>query len=297
VIQETKKRGEDVLVIDAGNLMFYTNVDPSLPSSQKKEALLDAQLIIEAFNLMGCDAVGIGGDDLRLGAQAFVKIKNLAEFPFISANVVGKDDQKVSISSVIKEVGGLSWGIFSLMSANSSSQARSRSWKVLDPVITGKEIIKELRAKADIIILLAAMPLDELRILLPQLPGVTIAVVGGEPSGLLRPLLIGQTIVVSTPGYGKYLGMLHLSLKAPQASFADEARVMELEADLMMVEKTMMEGASESSNEEKKKMEAELQELKKGNIYRNELIMLSSQFQTEQGVQKLIDDFRAARAE
>lgn len=295
MIQETQKRGEDVLVLDAGDLLFYKNVDPSLSSSQKNEVLLDAQLIVEAFNLMGCDAVGIGADDLRLGAQAFAKIKKMAEFPFISANIVGKDGQKVSIPSVVKNAGGLRWGIFSLMSANPSSISNARSWKVLDPVSAGTQVIEELRGKADIIILLAAMPLDELRTLLPQLPGVTIAVVGGEPAGLLRPLRIGQTTVVCIPGYGKYLGMLHLSLKDPQAPFADEARITELETELMVVEKNMMERASGSSQEEKKKMEAGLQELKKGNIYRNELMMLSSNVQEEQGVQHLIDDFRATK--
>jgi 2',3'-cyclic-nucleotide 2'-phosphodiesterase (5'-nucleotidase family) len=255
-------------------------------------------VIVDAFNLMGCDAAGIGGDDLRLGAPTFAKIKKMAEFPFISANIVGKDGQKISIPSVVKNAGGLRWGIFSLMSANPSFISSSQSWKVLDPVSTGKEVIEELRARSDTIILLAAMPLDELRTLLPQLTGVTIAVVGDEASGLLRPLRIGETIVVCAPGYGKFLGMLHLSLKDLQAPFADEARITELETELALVEKDkdMEEGATGSlKKEEKKKMESELQELKKGNIYRNELIMVSSQFEDEQGVKHLIDDFRATK--
>ncbi|OGP53201.1 MAG: hypothetical protein A2Y65_01050 [Deltaproteobacteria bacterium RBG_13_52_11] len=293
MIEETKKTGKDILVLDAGNLLFYKNVDPSLPSSQKKEALLNAQLIVEAFNLMECDAVGIGEDELRMGTKDFATLKKMATFPFISANVVLKDGQKMSISSMVKDAGGLRWGIFSLMSANPSSKAQTRSWKVLDPVTTGQQMIKELQGKADIIILLAAMPLIELKALLPQLPGVTIAVAGHEPSGLIRPLQVGQTIVVCSPGYGRYLGMLYLTLKDPKASFADEARITQLERELVVVDKKMKEVASGSLQDEKKKMEVELQQLNKGNIYRNELITLSSKFQEERGVQKLIEDFRA----
>jgi 2',3'-cyclic-nucleotide 2'-phosphodiesterase (5'-nucleotidase family) len=253
-------------------------------------------LIVEAFNLMGCDAAGIGGDDLRLGAPIFAKIKKMAEFPFISANIIAKHGYKISIPSVVKNAGGLRWGIFSLMSANPSLISSSQGWKVLDPVSTGKEVIEELRARSDIIILLAAMPLDELRALLLQLTGVTIAVVGDEASGLLRPLHIGETIVVCTPGYGKFLGMLHLSLKDLRAPFADEAKITELETELALVEKDMEEGSTGSlKKEEKKKMEAELQELKKGNIYRNELIMVSSQFEDEEEIKHLIDDFRATK--
>jgi 2',3'-cyclic-nucleotide 2'-phosphodiesterase (5'-nucleotidase family) len=258
--------------------------------------LLDAQLIVGAFSLMGCDAVGIGADDLRLGAKDFTQIKKMAEFPVISANVVGKDGSLVSAASVVTIAGGLRWGIFSLMGANPASISNTRGWKILDPVSTGTQVIKELQDKADIIILLAAMPLDELRALLPQLPGVTIAVVGGEPAGLLRPLLIGQTTVVCIPGYGKYLGMLHLSLRDPRAPFADEAEITELETELAVAEKNMKEGALRSSQEEKKKIEERFQELKTGNIYRNEIIVLSSQFQDEQGVQHLIDDFRTTKA-
>jgi hypothetical protein len=89
--------------------------------------------------------------------------------------------------------------------------------------------------------------------------------------------------------------MLHLSLRDPGAPFADEAWITELETELVVMEKKVQEGLS-GSFEEKKKKEEELRELKKGNIYRNELIMLSSQFQAEEGVQRLIDDFRATRA-
>jgi 2',3'-cyclic-nucleotide 2'-phosphodiesterase (5'-nucleotidase family) len=291
VIQDTKKTEKDILVLDAGNLLFFKNIDPSLPSAQKKEALQNAQLMVQAFNLMGCDAAGIGVDDLRVDPKDFATLHKLVQFPLVSANVVSKNGQKLSVPSVVKNAGGLRWGIFSLMSATASSAAHS-GWKVLDPVDTGRQVLAELQAKADIIILLTAMPVAELRALLPQLPGVTIAVAGGEPGGLIRPLQVGETTVVCSPPFGKYLGVLHLSLKDPKAPFADEARITELERALALVERKIKEGAPGSS-EEKKKMEAELQELKKGNIYRNELIALSSNVQEEPGMKKFIEDLRA----
>jgi hypothetical protein len=150
-----------------------------------------------------------------------------------------------------------------------------------------------LEGEADIIILLAAMPVGELRALLPQLPGVTIALAGGEPRGLIRPLQIGQATVICCPPLGKYLGVLRLSLKDPKAAFADEARVTELERALAAIEKKIKEGSSGSFQEEKKSIETELQELKKGNTYRNELIALSANVQEDPGVKRFIEDFRA----
>jgi 2',3'-cyclic-nucleotide 2'-phosphodiesterase (5'-nucleotidase family) len=292
VIQETKKSEKEILVLDAGNLLFFKNVDPSLPSAQKKEALLNAQLIVQAFNFMGCDAAGVGTDDLRLGPKDFALVHKMAQFPFVSANMVAKDGQKLSVPFLVKNAAGLRWGIFSLMSATTSPTTDS-GWKVVDPVSSGKQVLRELEGKADIIILLAAMPLGELRALLPQLPGVTIALAGGEPGGLVWPLQVGQTTVVCSPGYGKYLGVLRLSLKDPKAAFADEARITELERALAAIEKKIKEGSSTSSQEEKKRIETELHELKKGNTYRNELIALSANVQEEPGVKRFIEDLRA----
>jgi 2',3'-cyclic-nucleotide 2'-phosphodiesterase (5'-nucleotidase family) len=254
-------------------------------------------LIAEAFNLMGCDAVGIGEDDLRLGTNAFTKVKKKAAFPLVSANVVKKYGRRISDPYVIKNAAGLRWGIFSLMSANPSSKAQTRDWKVLDPVSKGKQAVKELRGKADIIILLAAMPVKELRSLLSQLPEITIAVIGYNPSRLREPLQVGQTIVVSSSAYGKYLGMLTLFFDDPTAPFADEAKVMRLERELAVVEDKIRKEASGSFAELKQKMEAELKELKQGNSYRHELIMLSSRFGEDRAVQKLIADFSAQRRE
>lgn len=242
---------------------------------------------------MGCDAVGIGADELRLGAKAFAKVTKKASFPFVSANVVSKHGRQISDPSIVKNAGGLRWGIFSLMSANASAKAPTPDWKVLDPVSTGNQVVEELQGKADIIILLAAMPLHELRALLPQVPGITIAVAGHNPSGLRRPLQVEGAIVVSSYGYGRYLGMLTLSLRDPTAPFVDEARIMVLERELAVVEGKIKAGASGSFTELKQKMEAELEELRQGNSYRNELIILSSKFREDRKVQKLIVDFRA----
>jgi 2',3'-cyclic-nucleotide 2'-phosphodiesterase (5'-nucleotidase family) len=297
VIQDTKKTEKEILILDAGNLLFVKNIHPSLPSAQKKEALLNAQLMVQTFNLMGCDAAGIGLDDLRVDPKDFATVHQMAQFPLVSANVIPKDGQRLFVPSMVKNAGGLRWGIFSLMSANPASASPSKSWKVLDPVSAGREVLAELQGRADIIILLTAMPVAELRTLLPQLPGVTIAVAGGEPAGLIRPLQVGETTVVCSPPFGKYLGILLLLIKDPKAPFADEARITELERDLALVERKTKEGRAGASPDEKKKIEAELLELKKGNSYHNEFIALSANVREEQGIKKFIRDFRSKKGE
>jgi 2',3'-cyclic-nucleotide 2'-phosphodiesterase (5'-nucleotidase family) len=176
------------------------------------------------------------------------------------------------------------------MGAKPSGKAQNRDWRVLDPVSTGKEVVEELQGKADIIVLLAAMPLRELSALLPQVPGITIAVAGDNPSGLRRTLQVGQTIVVSSYAYGRYLGVLTLFPRDPAAPFVDEARIIQLERELAVEARKTKGGASA---EARQRMEAELEELRQGNSYRNELIMLTTRFREDPNVQKLIADFSA----
>ena len=274
--------------MDAGGLLFSKKVNPSLSSPQQKEALLNAQLLVKTFNIMECDAVGIGHDELRLGFKDFATVQKTAAFPFISANVITQRGRQVSPPSVVKEAGGLRWGIFSLMSTNPSAKAQNRDWNVLDPVGTGKQMVEELQGKADIIVLLAAMPLKELRAILTQVPGITIAVAGDNPAGLRRPLQVGQTIVVSSYAYGRYLGVLTLFVRNPAAPFVDEARIIQLERKLAVEARKTKGGASA---EARQMMEAELEELRQGNSYRNELIMIKSTFREDPEVQTLIKDF------
>lgn len=297
MIKEVRKAEKDLLVLDAGDLLFGRHITPSLSPSLQKEALLNAQLMVEAFNIMGCDAVGIGDDELKLGAKAFIGVKEKATVPFISSNVVFNDGQRVSVPYVIKRAGGLRWGIFSLMSAKLSSTSNLQDWKVLDPLEKGREMVKELKEKADILVLLAHMPLGELRALLSQLQGVTIAVAGHSSSGMKRPMQVGKTIVVSNYGWGRYLGRLDLYIKDPAKPFVDEARIMTLERDLAVIKRKIKEGAAGSFEEVKTKIEVHLRELKKGNIYRNQLIRLSSSVQEDPKVKRLIEDFSARKKE
>ena len=54
-----------------------------------------AYLIINSFNLMGYDAIGIGDDDLSLGKEFLLEISKKANFPFLSSNLVDEESGKL----------------------------------------------------------------------------------------------------------------------------------------------------------------------------------------------------------
>ena len=105
------------LALDAGDGFFKsTSLAESSPERQK-QALVDAEAVVEALNVSPPDAVNIGELDLALGKEAFLGLKARARFPFISANlrdaktkellapghrIVERGDQKIAVIGLTK---------------------------------------------------------------------------------------------------------------------------------------------------------------------------------------------------
>ncbi|OGP94319.1 MAG: hypothetical protein A2Z19_06115 [Deltaproteobacteria bacterium RBG_16_54_18] len=51
-------------------------------------------MLIDCFNRMGCDAVGIGIGEFRLGAKDFIALHRKVQFPFLSAIVTLLEGQQ-----------------------------------------------------------------------------------------------------------------------------------------------------------------------------------------------------------
>ena len=71
---------------------------------------------------------------------------------------------------------------------------------------------------------------------------------------------IGQTIVVRSYGWGRYLGRLNLYLRNLEAPFVDEARIKTLERNLAGMKRRTEQGGLESVRGRKAHIEAQLRE-------------------------------------
>ncbi|MGZ3495858.1 MAG: UshA-like (seleno)protein, partial [Thermodesulfobacteriota bacterium] len=70
-----------------------------------------AHLMIESFNLMGYDAIGIGDDDLTLGKEFLLEISKKVSFPVLSSNLFDETSGKNLFQlSLIKQVHGIRVG-------------------------------------------------------------------------------------------------------------------------------------------------------------------------------------------
>jgi len=92
-VKDLRESEKGILVLDAGDLFFKKYTVP-VPESELKGMAEKAHLIIESFNLMGTDAMGIGDDDLTLGKEFLLEISRKANFPFLCSNLLDETSGK-----------------------------------------------------------------------------------------------------------------------------------------------------------------------------------------------------------
>ena len=86
-IKKLRQEGKNLLILDSGALLFK---DYDLPEEQKAQLQVKADVIVDAFNEMGCTAFNIGETDLALGVGYLLQKEASASFPFLSANLVDR---------------------------------------------------------------------------------------------------------------------------------------------------------------------------------------------------------------
>ena len=102
------------IILDAGDL-FFDKENPSILS--EKQSKLRAKTLVSGFNIIGCDALNIGSKDFAGGLDFLLKMKEIANFPFISANILDKNGSLVFDQFVILKKESFNFGITGVTSS------------------------------------------------------------------------------------------------------------------------------------------------------------------------------------
>ena len=147
IIENLIKNGDVPIVLDAGDLFFKSSdIDPGISLDVAK---VNAEIINESFNAMGCDGFSPGSKDFAAGLDFLMTQYNNAEFPYISCNIANLDNELLFKPYVIKSIKGMKIGIIGL-----ASEFESDEIKVLNPLESLQNIIDEVQVQSDFIILL-----------------------------------------------------------------------------------------------------------------------------------------------
>ena len=204
------------MLLDSGNI----SDNPSPQGDVKTMGL------VEGMNRLGYRAVNVGERDLVLGYDAFVARTKAAKFPFVSTNIVRRDTGKpvfapYEVFEVARSQGNpVRVGVLGVARFNPiflKSGPDDSNLVIRMPEEAVAEYLGEVREKADVVVLLAALHVEDARAIVRAVPGIDIVV--GSYGGMYttRDEREGKTVLAYSGNQGKRIGETRLFL-APDRS-------------------------------------------------------------------------------
>ncbi len=227
LINATRQENENVLLLDAGDSLYGS---PALTVESK------GKIIVDAWGLLGYDAMLIGDLDLQYGSEVLSQRIAEATFPMLSANLLrASDNQLLAQPYIIKEVGGRKVGIIGI------------TWdgvNLEDPVIKGQYVllkadmvlpqyVTEVSQKADIVVVLSNMGLDEDQRLSSSVPGIDL-ILGGRSRNPMERSWRNETtgtIVAQAGAMGEWIGRRKLTIDAAGVVIGNQDELIYLTED------------------------------------------------------------------
>jgi 5'-nucleotidase len=226
---EKLSRTNPVLVLDAGDFLMG-----SLFHMISRDEAAELVLMKE----MGYDITTLGNHEFDLRPDGLARILRSAErkgkLPeIVSSNLIfdetDPDDDSLEAAFdeglikpyIIMERDGIKIGFFGLVGYDAAEVAPFASPVTFeDMLVTSERMVKFLREEenVDMVICISHSGLREDKarsedeILAESVPGIDIIISGHSHTVLTQPIIIGDTIVVQAGEYGKYVGILDVTV-------------------------------------------------------------------------------------
>ena len=225
VTARARAEADATLVVDAGDLF--------LPEGSTAETERQANLLAAGIASGGIDAFTPGEGDLAIGVPLLKKVTAAFKIPIVSANLYGRDGQRLFAADRLIDAGGTRIGILGVTAPPTATDAnrwRADGIVVRDPADAARESAAALRARgAQIVVALvhAGLPAENRR-LVAALTGVDWAVLGHSALNLESPEPSGGARLLEAQAEGKNLGRLDLHLVDGALTFVDRGERAEI---------------------------------------------------------------------
>jgi 2',3'-cyclic-nucleotide 2'-phosphodiesterase (5'-nucleotidase family) len=222
-VKRLKAENPNTLLLDAGDTMH----------GQTIANLERGGSIVRMMNAVGFDAMATGNHDYNYGYERLLELAGEASFPVLAANVYKADGTRLFAPYAVLETGGVRVAVFGLATPETTYKTHPKNVEGLtfaDPVAEAGRIVAELEGKADAVIALVHLGLDEASVdtsrkLAEEVPGIDLIVDGHSHTALPEGLEAGGTLIVQAGEYSKYIGVVDLVV-GPAGAKAKNARLI-----------------------------------------------------------------------
>jgi hypothetical protein len=220
-----------------------------------------AWFLMDAMKILGLDAIGTSPNELRFG-YAFLKsnIKR-TQIPMTSANLIDVATKRTALEPyVIKKVGSVKVGYFSLMTDKADLGPPRDSLRVDEPTAVAKRIVPEMRKKgAQVVVLLSQLGKVESEDLVTAVPGIDVVICGRNVPVIQKGRMIKNTMASYGGDQGQFLSRTVLTLDKSRKVVGADNETFQLtpevgeRQDILKLVKTF----EDSFNEKLRKLEKE----------------------------------------
>ncbi len=212
-----------------------------LPRRTGAQAGIKLHATLNALELLGYSAVGLGTEELRLGVDRLLDVQmqmmnEATSVRFLCANVelLGGALDGFPAKSVINEVGGLKIGVTSILSDVLQREVfplGDAEWS--DPRAAIAKVLTEFADKSvDLRVLLSQATVEESIELAKEFPQFDVILTArgvGDPDPNAQPQKVGDTLIVEAGRKGKHVGVLGVYQENDMLSF--RFKLVSLERD------------------------------------------------------------------
>ncbi len=150
MLQKLQSIHSNLVVLDAGDLLFGV---PNPPPADRETAERKMQLLIQAYNDCKYDALNIGINDLPLGIDFLKQFESMANFPFLSANILDSSGNVIFNPYIIVRKDNISVGVVGVTSGNTLTEGV----RFAEVVESAQAMSRKIETEVDYTILLASV--------------------------------------------------------------------------------------------------------------------------------------------
>ena len=256
-IEAARARSDNSILVDGGDQfqgsLFYT--------------YYKGKAAAEMMNKMGYDAMTVGNHEFDDGPEVLRGLVDSVNFPIITSNAITTNEPLLAgaiQSAVVIERGGEKLGLIGLTPVDTAELASpGPNVTFIDPIEAVQQQVDRMAANGiNKIIVLSHSGYAVEKAVAAGTTGVDV-IVGGHSHSLLSntdenaegpyPTMVGNTAIVSSRSYGKYLGELKVTFDA-------EGNIVEAVGEPILLDGTVAEDAA--TKERITEMAAPLEEIR-----------------------------------
>ncbi|NOY53489.1 MAG: thiosulfohydrolase SoxB [Deltaproteobacteria bacterium] len=173
--------------------------------------------MVRVLNQMGCEALA-GHWEFTYGEERVLELVKMMNFPFLAQNVHDATwGDQIFKPYTIKSVNGLSVALIGQAFPYTPIANPRRfipNWSFGIREENMQSVVNEVRAKkVDLVVVLSHNGMDVDQKMVSRVKGIDVILGGHTHDGVPKPVVVGNTLVIGSGCYGKFLSRLDLDVK------------------------------------------------------------------------------------